>query len=548
MRVAVEGDVGASLIAQGIEPPKRRAQRIVGEVLAHPWRDEASIHQLRQWQAFLLEDLKLHPLFKEILAYFSLAQTEFGENISPLRSMMLFGGLNQDSTGSLTSASEDELLNYKVSTIVFITNTHELKKLVEAYLNSTPSDLPAVLLDLLYQVFSFLQKIETIIERLTIGSMDQTKTDTTLPADTSRSWRKQLTEWLRRLTSSNRSFAEEDIEDDAPTDEPLYTSPLRFGSYTTYCNLEGNMTRGGNALIEFCLDIERCSKDFNTGAPLFANDQLAPYWIKLLCTLVCYQNRFVDWMEYAGLSNDGAIRASGIVSPVVAIQRNAGNVILQPEINIEPHHRLVVITGPNTGGKTELMRAIAQLHIHRQIGSRVFGKKVSVPNVDKIFSHRSMEDGGASRRRRDTQRIPSVEHMAGDDPLGSWAREVQALATIRDQAGPDSLILIDEILLGTHIDEQANQLIMDIIEALLATGARVLIVTHQFGILDRMKGREDTILLRTTVGNDGKPTYQFKEANEGFTEEERIAYNQQREQIVRNAGFECTTSKGTRPE
>src|SRR5215218_7805121 len=138
--------------------------------------------------------------------------------------------------------------------------------------------------------------------------------------------------------------------------------------------------------------------------------------------------------------------------------------VVQNDVTFGPDATIFILTGPNSGGKTTYTRAIGQAQALFQAGLRIPGRHARISPVDGIYTHFAV-----------------VERL--DINGGRLAEELDRLAQIFRQAGPNSLILLNEPLASTdHV--AARTLSRDILAGLRLLGARTLFVTHLHELVD----------------------------------------------------------------
>lgn len=100
------------------------------------------------------------------------------------------------------------------------------------------------------------------------------------------------------------------------------------------------------------------------------------------------------------------------------------------DVDFDTHQRLLLLTGPNMGGKSTLMRQLALIVFLAHIGSYVPAEAALLPPIDRIFT-----------------RIGASDHLSRGQ--STFMVELVETATILREATENSLVLIDEMGRGT---------------------------------------------------------------------------------------------------
>jgi len=180
--------------------------------------------------------------------------------------------------------------------------------------------------------------------------------------------------------------------------------------------------------------------------------------------LVLAKARLADrWRAAAPrLVPGGALRLGAVCHPLLLEARRvraAEGEVVPIDVRVGPEARVVVITGPNTGGKTVALKTVGLATLLTQAGLPVPASPDSeVPVYESVYAD-----------------IGDEQSIAQD--LSTFSAHVLRLRRILDQAGPRSLVLLDEIGAATNPDE-GSALANAVLEALAERGCHVLATTH----------------------------------------------------------------------
>ena len=157
------------------------------------------------------------------------------------------------------------------------------------------------------------------------------------------------------------------------------------------------------------------------------------------------------------------------------------------DIDLHDPERILVVTGPNQGGKTTFARTVGQLHYLTRLGLPVPGEHVEVHLYDRMFTHFERPE------------------QAGD-LRGKLQDELVRLRDILEHATPESLIIANEIFTSTTL---ADALLLGrrFMAQLSDLNARGVYVTF----VDELASyNEKTVSVVATVADDDPATRTFR--------------------------------------
>ena len=158
----------------------------------------------------------------------------------------------------------------------------------------------------------------------------------------------------------------------------------------------------------------------------------------------------------APADGDSVLKLAGARHPLLSGQ------VVPISIEMGDSYRVVLITGPNAGGKTVALKTVGLLAMMAHAGLHVPAQDARFPLLDGIYA-----DIG------DQQSI--------EQSLSTFSSHVQNLRGIMEQTTPRSLVLADE--LGTSTDpEEGSALAAAILNHLHRQGALVVATTHHRGV------------------------------------------------------------------
>ena len=168
-----------------------------------------------------------------------------------------------------------------------------------------------------------------------------------------------------------------------------------------------------------------------------------------------------------------------------------GGRVVPVSIELEGQRRELVITGPNTGGKTVTLKTVGLLALMAQSGIPLPADRAELPIFDAVLA--------------DIGDYQSIEQN-----LSTFSAHVTNIDFISRAATPQSLVLLDELGSATDLEEGAA-LAVAIAEHFRLIGAITVISTHHTSL--KVYGVNTPGVVNAAVGFDEatlQPTYELR--------------------------------------
>lgn len=163
------------------------------------------------------------------------------------------------------------------------------------------------------------------------------------------------------------------------------------------------------------------------------------------------------------LVQEAGIHIQGGRHPVV--ERVMNEPFIANPIELNPQRRMLIITGPNMGGKSTYMRQTALIALMAHIGSYVPAESAQIGPLDRIFTRIGASDDLASGR-------------------STFMVEMTETANILHNATRNSLVLMDEIGRGTSTYDGLSLAWASAEWLAKEIGAMTLFATHYFELTE----------------------------------------------------------------
>ncbi len=127
-------------------------------------------------------------------------------------------------------------------------------------------------------------------------------------------------------------------------------------------------------------------------------------------------------------------------------------------LSLSPTCRIVVVTGPNTGGKTVSLKTVGLMVVMAQAGMQLPVARAALPIFRRLF-------------------VDIGDEQGLEQSLSTFSSHLRNVVPVTREADASSLVLLDELGAGTDPLE-GSALAMAVLEELLSRGAFALASTH----------------------------------------------------------------------
>lgn len=155
---------------------------------------------------------------------------------------------------------------------------------------------------------------------------------------------------------------------------------------------------------------------------------------------------------------------------------------------------LIVITGPNSGGKSTFLRSLGLAQLMFQTGMFVPAEAFSGSVCEGIFTHFKREEDVTMES-------------------GKFDEELSRMSQIVDHITPRAMVLLNESFAATN-EREGSEVARQVILALLDEKIRVVCVTHMYELAHGFfaAARGDWMFLRAARTSEGTRTFRVIEA------------------------------------
>ncbi|WP_411725220.1 MutS-related protein [Methyloglobulus sp.] len=164
--------------------------------------------------------------------------------------------------------------------------------------------------------------------------------------------------------------------------------------------------------------------------------------------------------------------------------------------------KLVLLTGPNSGGKTAFCKTVTQIQVLAQIGGYVPAKAATLTVADRVF-----------------YQVPEISHLV--DGEGRFGTELKRTKDIFLATTAKSLVVLDELSEGTTFEEKMEAS-SNILNGFFRKGNSTILITHNHQLVDQFAKLGTGLPKQVEFAKDA-PTYRLIPGISRVSHADRVA-------------------------
>ena len=267
---------------------------------------------------------------------------------------------------------------------------------------------------------------------------------------------------------------------------PFYVSPLRRFLARVALFFRGYRTSGDGVVERLLSDVFAGIEDAVAALFQLVGD------LELYLGALGFRDRAIEKGLVVALpsrvSADSALLLEGLFNPLLLV---AGVTPIACDVKVSAG-ALVVVTGPNSGGKTRLLQAVAITQLLSDAGLFAPARRAEVPRASGLFAS-------------------LYEEARADQPEGHLGMELLRIKRLFDELDPGALVVIDELCSGTNPSE-GEEIARLVLSLLPELGVRGFVTTHLLEFAGRLAHETSPSpveFLQVELGPGERPTYAF---------------------------------------
>jgi len=162
------------------------------------------------------------------------------------------------------------------------------------------------------------------------------------------------------------------------------------------------------------------------------------------------------------------------------------------DIETDRHDTTVLVTGPNSGGKTRLLQSLGLTQLLAQSGLFVPARAARVARATGLV-------------------VSLIEETKADQSEGRLGTELLRIRDLFERLPPGAMVILDELCSGTNPSE-GEEIFELVVSMLSKLGPQAFITTHFLafaGRLEKQRAIESLRFIQVELGAGDRPTYQF---------------------------------------